>query len=157
MQAPGYLHNKVVLYQLWIHFNIRSTFLSLWDREGRPLSGSIKNGPPQQTRDIDSKLLECWSTVWNDGPTLTQHRINGSCLLGSAENGKLDRSGNQVEKSECGKPSGCPAVGSEYIGCCINEILSPSTVLIVSQQQRRWASNRPASGRRLELGWAIIN
>ena len=31
-----------------------------------------------QTRDIDTMLFYCWSTVYNAGPTLIQHWINVS-------------------------------------------------------------------------------
>ena len=36
----------------------------------------------QQTRYIDSMLGECWPTVFDVDPTLTQHWVNVSCLLG---------------------------------------------------------------------------
>ena len=39
--------------------------------------------PTQQTRDIDPMLDQCWSTVYDAGPTLIQHRVDVSCLLGS--------------------------------------------------------------------------
>ena len=30
----------------------------------------------------DPILAQCWSTVWHTGPTLRQHWLNASCLLG---------------------------------------------------------------------------
>ena len=36
----------------------------------------------QQTRDIDQMLLLCWVSVVDGGPTLQQHLVNISCLLG---------------------------------------------------------------------------
>ena len=37
----------------------------------------------QQTRSIDSMLAQCWATVCDAVPTLSQQSINISCLLGS--------------------------------------------------------------------------
>ena len=37
----------------------------------------------QQTRDIDLMLVQCWATVYDAGPTLDQHRVDDSCLLGT--------------------------------------------------------------------------
>ena len=36
----------------------------------------------QQTRDIEPLLFQCWSTVYDAGPTLNQQWLNASCLLG---------------------------------------------------------------------------
>ena len=36
----------------------------------------------QQTRDIEPLLVQCWSTVYDAGPTLNQQWLNVSCLLG---------------------------------------------------------------------------
>ena len=36
----------------------------------------------QQTRGIHPMLFKCWATVFDAGPTLKQHRLNASCLLG---------------------------------------------------------------------------
>ena len=36
----------------------------------------------QQTRDIVPLLVQCWSTVYDAGPTLNQQLDNVSCLLG---------------------------------------------------------------------------
>ena len=38
--------------------------------------------PPQQTRVIDPMLFECWSAVFDVGPTLKQQWVKASCLLG---------------------------------------------------------------------------
>ena len=38
----------------------------------------------QQTRDIVPMLVQCWSTVYDAGPTLNQQWDNVSCLLGCA-------------------------------------------------------------------------
>ena len=38
--------------------------------------------PPQQTRDVQPMLVQCWTSVEDDGPTLYQHWLNVSCLLG---------------------------------------------------------------------------
>ena len=35
----------------------------------------------QQTRDIYPMLFQCWATVFDAGPTLNQHWVNGWCLL----------------------------------------------------------------------------
>ena len=35
----------------------------------------------QQTRDIEPLLDQCWSTVYDAGPTLIQQWLNVSCLL----------------------------------------------------------------------------
>ena len=37
---------------------------------------------PKQTRHIDSMLDQCWPNVLDGGPTLAQHWIDVSCLLG---------------------------------------------------------------------------
>ena len=36
---------------------------------------------PQQTRDADTTLVQCWSIVCDAGPTLNQHWVNVPCLL----------------------------------------------------------------------------
>ena len=36
---------------------------------------------PQQTRYINPMLVQCWSTVYDAGPTLYQHWVDVSCLL----------------------------------------------------------------------------
>ena len=36
----------------------------------------------QQTRGIEPMLGQCWAAVPDGDPTLTQHWLNGSCLLG---------------------------------------------------------------------------
>ena len=36
----------------------------------------------QQTRHIDLMLVQCWASVVDGGPTLAQHWIDVSCLLG---------------------------------------------------------------------------
>ena len=35
----------------------------------------------QQTKDVHSMLLSCWTSVADDDPTLPQHWINVSCFL----------------------------------------------------------------------------
>ena len=42
------------------------------------------HGTVQQTRDIDPMLVQCWSTVYDAGPTLGQHWVDVSRLLGGA-------------------------------------------------------------------------
>ena len=42
----------------------------------------IKTTASQQTRYVDSMLLQCWPTVYDVGPILSQHCVNESCLLG---------------------------------------------------------------------------
>ena len=37
---------------------------------------------PQQRRDIDHVLIQCWPIVSHAGPTLQQHKGNVMCLLG---------------------------------------------------------------------------
>ena len=37
---------------------------------------------PQQTREVEPMLGQCWASVLDDEPTLTQHWFNVSCLLG---------------------------------------------------------------------------
>ena len=41
----------------------------------------------QQARDIDPVLFQCWASVADAGPTLKQHWVNVSCLLGSEHTG----------------------------------------------------------------------
>ena len=36
----------------------------------------------QHTRGIHPMLFQCWPTVFDAGPTLKQHWVNASCLLG---------------------------------------------------------------------------
>ena len=36
----------------------------------------------QQTRDIDTMLEQCWSTVYDGCPTLIQHCVDVLCLMG---------------------------------------------------------------------------
>ena len=36
----------------------------------------------QQTRDVLPMLAQCWASVVDGGPTLSQHWVNFSCLLG---------------------------------------------------------------------------
>ena len=43
-------------------------------------SGCQQSG--QQTRDIQPMLYQCWSTVYDAGPTLVHHWVDVSCLLG---------------------------------------------------------------------------
>ena len=38
--------------------------------------------PTQQIRDVDPMFVQCWATVYDAGPTLIQHRVNASYLLG---------------------------------------------------------------------------
>ena len=44
--------------------------------------------PMQQTQDVESMLVQRWSTVFDVGPTLNYHWFNVLCLLG----GHLDAS-----------------------------------------------------------------
>ena len=43
---------------------------------------SSKSRSSLQTRYIASMLAQCWDSVEDGGPTLSQHRVNVSCLLG---------------------------------------------------------------------------
>ena len=36
---------------------------------------------PQQTRDVDPMLVQCWASVADGGPTLNQHRVHVPCFL----------------------------------------------------------------------------
>ena len=36
----------------------------------------------QKTRDVDPVLVQCRASVYDAGPTLNQHRVNASCVLG---------------------------------------------------------------------------
>ena len=36
----------------------------------------------ERTRYIDPMLCQCWSTVYDGGPTLVQHRVDVSCFAG---------------------------------------------------------------------------
>ena len=36
----------------------------------------------QQTRAVDPMLFECWASLADGGPTLKQHKVNVSCLMG---------------------------------------------------------------------------
>ena len=42
----------------------------------------VNGDESQQTRDVDPMLIQCWSSVYDAGPPLNQHRVNVSCLLG---------------------------------------------------------------------------
>ena len=44
--------------------------------------GAVCRADSQLTRDIDTMLGQCWTIVYDAGPTLAQHCINVSCLLG---------------------------------------------------------------------------
>ena len=37
---------------------------------------------PQQTRDVDTMLAQCWAVVVDGGPILGQYWVNVTCLLG---------------------------------------------------------------------------
>ena len=37
-------------------------------------------GPAQQTRDIAPLLVQCWSIVYDAGPTLNRQWVNVSCV-----------------------------------------------------------------------------
>ena len=39
--------------------------------------------PVQQTREINPMLVQCWASIVDGGPTLYQHWLDASCLLGS--------------------------------------------------------------------------
>ena len=41
--------------------------------------------PTQQTRGFHPMLFQCWASVVDGGPTLKQHWVNASCLLGRAQ------------------------------------------------------------------------
>ena len=41
-----------------------------------------READPQQTRDIEPLLVQCWPAVYDVGPTLNQQRFNVACLLG---------------------------------------------------------------------------
>ena len=43
--------------------------------------GDCQDSYPQQTRDIDKMLDQCWASVVDGGPTLVQHLFNVACLL----------------------------------------------------------------------------
>ena len=53
-------------------------------RDGFVSSGHSFGEGPQQRRDIEYVLVQCWPIVSNAGPTLKQHKGNVTCLLGSA-------------------------------------------------------------------------
>ena len=38
--------------------------------------------PSQPLRDVQPMLFQCWSTVFNAGPTLNRHWLNILCLMG---------------------------------------------------------------------------
>ena len=59
----------------------------LWKSEGE-LSGIKRNEWPeqwqvstQQTRDMNQMLGQCWTSIVDGGPILTQHWIHVSCLM----------------------------------------------------------------------------
>ena len=47
------------------------------------ISGIFLSADTQQTRDVDRMLFQCWADVVDGGPTLKQHWVNVSCLLGT--------------------------------------------------------------------------
>ena len=42
----------------------------------------VRVPPNHQTRYTDPMLVQCWSSVTDAGPTLSQHRVSASCWLG---------------------------------------------------------------------------
>ena len=65
----------------------------------------------QQTRGIHPILFQCWSTVFDAGPTLKQHRVNSSCFwAGSSSPGaryrqSVPQGGNLPTVMTVGLPS----------------------------------------------------
>ena len=45
-------------------------------------AGGFDVATSQQSQDIHPMLFHCWATGEDGGPTLKQHRVNVSCLLG---------------------------------------------------------------------------
>ena len=41
----------------------------------------INSSIPYQTRNVEPMLVQCWSTVYDAGPTMNQHRLNVSLLV----------------------------------------------------------------------------
>ena len=46
------------------------------------LLSKTATSPTRQTWGIHPMLFQCWSPVFDTGPTLKQHWVNASCLLG---------------------------------------------------------------------------
>ena len=53
---------------------------------GKALSQAVTHSGegPQQRRDIDHVLVQCWPIVSDAGPTLKRPKGNGTCMLGGA-------------------------------------------------------------------------
>ena len=61
-------------------------WLDVWRWQGRSSTHKIKVYAAvytQQTRGIHPMLFQCWANVFDAGPTLKQHWVNASCLLGN--------------------------------------------------------------------------
>ena len=58
----------------------KTSLLNPLDRDPDPVDS-------RQTRDIDPKLVYCWATVADGGPTFSQHWVDVSCLPGGSPQG----------------------------------------------------------------------
>ena len=71
---PGYCEGYIVIYPFRMYYTTEPT-KCLKDESRTPLNS--KTYPlTQQTRGIDAMLCHCWSTVYDAGPTMTEHCIN---------------------------------------------------------------------------------
>ena len=51
------------------------------------MSSIVMTDPAQKTRDVHQMFVQCWASVVEGGPTLIQHLVNVSCLLGGISGG----------------------------------------------------------------------
>ena len=67
------------------------------------------------TRGIDPMLFSCWADVENGGPTLEQHRVNASCLVGTRRSPNVVVVFGQRRRRWTGTDS---SIGSTSRACC---------------------------------------
>ena len=73
----------------------------------------------QQTRGIQPMLIQCWSSVFDAGPTLKQHWLNASCLLCGDSAGHVLLYPHQSSLSD--------ELVSLHTGCTVYNVTSTST------------------------------
>ena len=73
----GLGHTMGYLGDHWIKFTTNYGYCSMFARD------VFINQVTQPTRHTYPMFDQCWPTVYDVGPTLTQHCFNVSCLLGS--------------------------------------------------------------------------
>ena len=112
-----------------------------------------------QTRDVHPKLVWCWATIADGGPTLPQHWCNASCSLGAIMrySGWISRTLRALAPS-FEKRTSVEEIGSKMrrqplsvlwiAGPWKHEVLS-DVGLMLRQRRRRWRNINTASRARL--------